>query len=134
MKGAQTLVTYKKSDGSMDIKTFNISSYRDIVKSKLAFDVWDTSTESSGGVFRLFAKLKVEEISLNQVCVTDSPMTADDHAPQSPPDPNPNVHNNPFLEISAMPWLMAKTQWSWKKKRRKRAGLSRSHRFNPTKS
>ncbi|CAL2228632.1 unnamed protein product [Prunus armeniaca] len=67
MKGAQTLLTYKKSDDSMDIKTFNISSYNNIVKSKLAFNVWDTSAESSGGIFRLFVKLKVEEMSVNQV-------------------------------------------------------------------
>ncbi|XP_021814203.1 cytochrome b561 and DOMON domain-containing protein At3g25290-like [Prunus avium] len=67
MAGAQTLLAYKKSDGSMDVKTFNISSYSDIVESKLAFDVWNTSAESSGGVFRLFAKLKVEMESVNQV-------------------------------------------------------------------
>ncbi|KAH0992621.1 hypothetical protein GBA52_004104 [Prunus armeniaca] len=70
----------------------------------------------------------------NTLSIADSPMTADDHTPQSPPDPNPNVHSNPFLEISTMPWPMAKTLWSWKKERRKRAGLSRSHHFNPTKA
>ncbi|BFG42636.1 hypothetical protein CerSpe_289100 [Prunus speciosa] len=67
MAGAQTLLAYKKSDGSMDVKTFNISSYSSIVESTLAFDVLNTSAESSGGVFRLFAKLKVEMESVNHV-------------------------------------------------------------------
>ncbi|PQQ13794.1 cytochrome b561 and DOMON domain-containing protein [Prunus yedoensis var. nudiflora] len=67
MAGAQTLLAYKKSDGSMDVKTFNISSYSSIVESTLAFDVLNTSAESSGGIFRLFAKLKVEMESVNHV-------------------------------------------------------------------
>ncbi|KAM1003479.1 hypothetical protein ACFX2C_003797 [Malus domestica] len=67
MAGSQTLLAYKKSDGSMDVKTFSISSYKDIVESKLSFNVWDTAAESSGGVYRLFAKLKVEKEKVNQV-------------------------------------------------------------------
>ncbi|KAM2176025.1 hypothetical protein ACFX1Q_035362 [Malus domestica] len=67
MPGSQTLLAYKKADGSMAVKTFNISSYKDILESKLSFDVWDTAAESSGGVFRLFAKLKVEKETVNQV-------------------------------------------------------------------
>ncbi|XP_009358991.2 cytochrome b561 and DOMON domain-containing protein At3g25290 [Pyrus x bretschneideri] len=67
MAGSQTLLAYQKSGGSMAVKTFNISSYKDIVESKLSFEVWDTAAESSGGVFRLFAKLKVEKETVNQV-------------------------------------------------------------------
>ncbi|XP_038704099.1 cytochrome b561 and DOMON domain-containing protein At3g25290 [Tripterygium wilfordii] len=59
MAGSQTLVAYKDSNGSMVLKTYDIASYSSIVPKKLAFDVWDTSAESSGGVIRIFAKIKV---------------------------------------------------------------------------
>ncbi|XP_062022780.1 cytochrome b561 and DOMON domain-containing protein At3g25290-like [Rosa rugosa] len=67
MAGAQTLLAYKTSSGAMAVKTFNISSYSSIVPGKLAFDVWDTAAESSGGVFRLFAKVKVKTGQVNHV-------------------------------------------------------------------
>lgn len=67
MAGAQTLLAYKSSDGSMAVKTFNISSYSAIVEGKLAFEVWDTAAESSDGVFRLFAKVKVNTGQVNHV-------------------------------------------------------------------
>ncbi|XP_021820005.1 autophagy-related protein 18a [Prunus avium] len=35
--------------------------------------------------------------------VADSSMSADDNAPQSPPDPNPNVHSNPFSVPQELP-------------------------------
>ncbi|KAF5726557.1 Auxin-responsive family protein [Tripterygium wilfordii] len=59
MAGSQSLVAYKDSNGSMVVKTYDIASYGSIVPKKLALDVWDTSAESSGGVMRMFAKIKV---------------------------------------------------------------------------
>ncbi|KAK9944628.1 hypothetical protein M0R45_010188 [Rubus argutus] len=69
MAGAQTLLAYKNSGGAMAVKTFNISSYsaQSIVEEKLAFEVWDTAAESSDGVFRLFAKVKVNTGQVNHV-------------------------------------------------------------------
>lgn len=69
MGGAQTLLAYKNSDGAMAVKTFNISSYTadSIVEGKLAFEVWDMAAESSDGVFRLFAKVKVSTVQVNHV-------------------------------------------------------------------
>lgn len=60
MAGAQALVAYKDSKGSMTVSTYNISSYESIVKSKkLSFDVWDTRADESGGMMRIFGKIKV---------------------------------------------------------------------------
>lgn len=61
MAGAQALVGYKDSKGSMTVKTYNISSYTlaSVVQSTLAFEVWDQRAEEDNGVFRIFAKMKV---------------------------------------------------------------------------
>ncbi|XP_048336464.1 cytochrome b561 and DOMON domain-containing protein At3g25290 [Ziziphus jujuba] len=62
MLGAQALVAFKHSNGSMVVETYNINSY-DIKQSKLSLDVWDTSAEYTDGAIRLFAKMKVPEKS-----------------------------------------------------------------------
>jgi hypothetical protein len=68
MKGYQTLLAFL-SDGFMTVKTYNISSIRPITESKLSFKVWDLSAEQSGGVMRIFAKVKVPKnaMTVNQV-------------------------------------------------------------------
>ncbi|KDP45263.1 hypothetical protein JCGZ_15128 [Jatropha curcas] len=61
MAGAQALVAYKNSKSVMTVNTYNISSYTSssVVKSKLAFDVWDQRAEEQDGLMRIFAKIKV---------------------------------------------------------------------------
>lgn len=69
MAGSQTLLAFK-NNGSMVVKTYNISSYSSIVEGKLSFDVWDLEAEaSSDGKMVLYGSLKVEESAkkLNQV-------------------------------------------------------------------
>lgn len=58
MAGAQTLLAFKSKD-SVVVKTYNISSYKSIVESKLSFDVWGQSAEESKGVITIFATVKV---------------------------------------------------------------------------
>ncbi|PSR94964.1 Cytochrome b561 and DOMON domain-containing protein [Actinidia chinensis var. chinensis] len=69
MVGAQSLVAMKRSDGSMAVDTFNISSYSSIVKSNLSFAVSASSAEYSGGVMRIFATIALPEkaTTVNQV-------------------------------------------------------------------
>ncbi|KAL3517871.1 hypothetical protein ACH5RR_020460 [Cinchona calisaya] len=69
MAGAQTLLAYKASNGSIVVKTYNISSYSSIVESKLSFDVLDKKAEFSNGVMRIFARLALPETmtTVNQV-------------------------------------------------------------------
>lgn len=59
MKGSQTLLAFKSDNGAMTVKTYNISEIGPVTESKISFDVWDQSAESSGSVMRLFAKVKV---------------------------------------------------------------------------
>ncbi|KAL3531056.1 hypothetical protein ACH5RR_010378 [Cinchona calisaya] len=69
MAGSQALLAYKASNGSMVVKTFNISSYSSIVESKLSFDVVDKKAESSNGLIRILATLALPEsmTTVNQV-------------------------------------------------------------------
>lgn len=77
MVGAQALLAYKASNGSMVVKTYNISSYSSIVESKLSFGVRDKKAESSNGVMRIFAKLALPAgmTSVNQVWQVGSTVT-----------------------------------------------------------
>ncbi|GMP48643.1 hypothetical protein CsSME_00015925 [Camellia sinensis var. sinensis] len=69
MAGAQSLIAFKQSNGSMTVNTYNISSYSSIVKSKIAFDVPEKSAEYSRGVMKIFATLRLPKgtASVNQV-------------------------------------------------------------------
>lgn len=69
MAGSQALLAYKASNGSMVVKTYNVSSYSSIVESKLSFDVLDKRADFSGGVMRIFARLALPEnmTAVNQV-------------------------------------------------------------------
>ncbi|KAE8703959.1 Cytochrome b561 and DOMON domain-containing protein [Hibiscus syriacus] len=69
MAGSQTLLAFK-ANGSMVVKTYNISSYSSIVEGKLSFDVWDLEAESDkDGKMVIYGSLKVEVSAekLNQV-------------------------------------------------------------------
>ncbi|KAH9770891.1 hypothetical protein WN944_019491 [Citrus x changshan-huyou] len=105
MAGSQALVAYKDSKGAVTVKLYNVSSYASIVPTKkLSFDVWDTSADESGGLMRIYGKVKVpEELAkagkLNQVwqvgpSVTPGGMIAKhDFAP-------PNLNSKGALDLS----------------------------------
>ncbi|KAE9463691.1 hypothetical protein C3L33_04390, partial [Rhododendron williamsianum] len=69
MVGAQALVAFKKSNGSMTVQTYNITSYASIAQSDIAYEVSGASAEYSGGVMRMFATLALPggTTSVNQV-------------------------------------------------------------------
>lgn len=70
MEGSQSLIGYKASNGSIVVRTYNISSYDSIVEGKLEFDVTDMSGEYSDGVMRIFATVALLEngqTTINQV-------------------------------------------------------------------
>lgn len=86
MKGSQTLLAFQ-SAGAMTVKTYDIKAIGPISESKLSFDVWDLSAEQSGGVMRIFAKVKVPKNaqSVNQVWQVGGSVTSgvpDAHAMQ----------------------------------------------------
>ncbi|KAL8225041.1 hypothetical protein R6Q57_017598 [Mikania cordata] len=62
MAGSQALIAFKNSNGSMIVKTYNISSYTSIVEGKIAFEVPESSAEFSDGVMMIFATLKLPEM------------------------------------------------------------------------
>ncbi|KAD3068468.1 hypothetical protein R6Q59_017517 [Mikania micrantha] len=61
MAGAQAILAYKASNGTMVVKTYNISSYSSIVEGKLSFDVKDKRAEFSDGVMKIFATVVLPE-------------------------------------------------------------------------
>ncbi|XP_052184148.1 cytochrome b561 and DOMON domain-containing protein At3g25290-like [Diospyros lotus] len=70
MAGSQALVAFKDSKGSMNVKTFDISSYSSIVPSNLSYDVTEKSAEYSDGMMMIFATLTLPEkgkTTVNQV-------------------------------------------------------------------
>ncbi|XVE72684.1 hypothetical protein DITRI_Ditri11bG0058600 [Diplodiscus trichospermus] len=69
MAGSQALLALK-NNGSMVVKTYNISSYSSIVEGKLSFDVWDLEAEAGdNGKMVIYGSLKVPASAekLNQV-------------------------------------------------------------------
>ncbi|OVA01647.1 Cytochrome b561 [Macleaya cordata] len=66
MGGSQTLVAYRQSDGSMTVKTYNITSYKIIQQGKLAFEVPKMEGEYVNGEMRIFATIILPE-SLGKV-------------------------------------------------------------------
>ncbi|KAJ8648806.1 hypothetical protein MRB53_001829 [Persea americana] len=69
MIGAQSLIAFPQSDGSITIQTFNITSYGPVQQSPIAFEVSGASAEYSGGLMKIFAtvKLPVGMTKVNQV-------------------------------------------------------------------
>ncbi|WOG85988.1 hypothetical protein DCAR_0105182 [Daucus carota subsp. sativus] len=69
MVGTQALIAFKKSNGKITVKPYNLVSYGQIVQTKLSFDVSDTAAEYSDGVMRIFATWELPENTtvINQV-------------------------------------------------------------------
>ncbi|KAJ8646216.1 hypothetical protein MRB53_007964 [Persea americana] len=88
MAGSQSLIAFHHSNGSLIVRTFNITSYGPISPSPIAFDVSDSSAEYSDGVMRIFATLAlpVGTTKVNQVWQVGSSVTdnvPDKHAFQA---------------------------------------------------
>ncbi|KMS95720.1 hypothetical protein BVRB_005630 isoform B [Beta vulgaris subsp. vulgaris] len=60
MAGTQAILGYRNSDGTMSVKTLNISSYSDLVEGKLSFDVSDKRAvfNSGDGSITIFATVQ----------------------------------------------------------------------------
>lgn len=70
MIGTQALIAFKESNGSMAVKTLNITSYKSVQVSPILYETSDLSSEfGSDGNIVLFATLKIGKSveSLNQV-------------------------------------------------------------------
>ncbi|XP_071718060.1 auxin-induced in root cultures protein 12-like [Rutidosis leptorrhynchoides] len=78
MAGSQALLAFQNANGSMNVKTYNISSYSSIVEGKILFDVTDLTAEYSAGSMKIFATVKLPEkmTTLNQVWQVGSSVTA----------------------------------------------------------
>ncbi|KAL4558525.1 hypothetical protein LXL04_036726 [Taraxacum kok-saghyz] len=61
MLGSQALIAFKNSNGSMVVRTYNLSSYASIEEGKISFEVPESSAEFSDGVMKLFATVKLPE-------------------------------------------------------------------------
>ncbi|KAL3616309.1 hypothetical protein CASFOL_039699 [Castilleja foliolosa] len=71
MVGAQSLVAFRNgTDGSMVVRTYNITSYSSIAESPIAYEVLSRRAESSDGLMRIFATLALpagQAAEVNQV-------------------------------------------------------------------
>ncbi|XP_068665945.1 cytochrome b561 and DOMON domain-containing protein At3g25290-like [Aristolochia californica] len=69
MVGSQALIAFKQPDGSMTVKTFNVSSYGPIAPSPIDYRVSDMEAEFAGGVMTIFATLALPKGTtlINQV-------------------------------------------------------------------
>ncbi|KAK1354019.1 Cytochrome b561 and DOMON domain-containing protein [Heracleum sosnowskyi] len=61
MIGAQSLIAFRQSDGSMSVNTYNISSYETVARSEILFNVSDLNAEYSDGMMRILATLALPE-------------------------------------------------------------------------
>ncbi|XP_074586205.1 cytochrome b561 and DOMON domain-containing protein At4g12980-like [Curcuma longa] len=68
MDGAQALIAFRQPDGSMGAGTYSIKGY-DVKEGPIAFETSDLAAEQSGGVMRIFAKLKLPSgtTTVNQI-------------------------------------------------------------------
>ncbi|KAL8516560.1 hypothetical protein ACS0TY_014998 [Phlomoides rotata] len=69
MVGSQALVAFNDVNGSVVVRTYNITEYGPIVESRIAYDVLSKSADHSGGVTTIFATLALPpgKTLLNQV-------------------------------------------------------------------
>lgn len=57
MAGSQALIAFKQPDGTMGVKTYNITGYGPLQESPIAYKATDLAAEYVGGAMRVFAKL-----------------------------------------------------------------------------
>ncbi|ERN11820.1 cytochrome b561 and DOMON domain-containing protein At3g25290 [Amborella trichopoda] len=78
MIGAQSLIAFRQSNGSMTVKTYNISSYGSgIEPSDIGIKMSDPEAEYSGGVMTIFATVVLpgNKTTINQVWQVGSSVT-----------------------------------------------------------
>lgn len=61
MRGSQTLIGFHQADGTLAVKTYNVSRYGPISEGPIAFETSDLAAELSGGAMRIFGKLVLPE-------------------------------------------------------------------------
>ncbi|MCL7040820.1 hypothetical protein MKW94_016013 [Papaver nudicaule] len=61
MAGSQTLAAYKRSDGSMTVKTYDVKSYNEVVQGKIGFQVSNMEAEYVDGVIKMYASIVLPE-------------------------------------------------------------------------
>ncbi|XP_009412722.2 cytochrome b561 and DOMON domain-containing protein At4g12980 [Musa acuminata AAA Group] len=59
MIGSQALIAFHQPDGEMGVQTYNITGLGPIAKGPIDFKTWDLAAEYSGGVTRLYGKMKL---------------------------------------------------------------------------
>ncbi|WOL16131.1 cytochrome b561 and DOMON domain-containing protein [Canna indica] len=59
MVGSQALIAFHQPDGKMGVRTYNITSYESIAASPIEYETSDLAAEYSGGVVRMFGKMKL---------------------------------------------------------------------------
>lgn len=62
MVGAQSVISFRRPDGTVGINTFNITQYGPVAPSKIAFETWGLEAKAEGGlVLGFFATVKLPE-------------------------------------------------------------------------
>ncbi|THU68846.1 hypothetical protein C4D60_Mb08t08170 [Musa balbisiana] len=59
MLGSQALIAFHQPDGSMGVRTYNITGYESIAEGPIDFNASNLAAEYSGGAMRLYGKLKL---------------------------------------------------------------------------
>ncbi|CAL9103439.1 unnamed protein product [Musa acuminata var. zebrina] len=59
MIGSQALIAFHQPNGSMGVRTYNITGYGSIAEGAIDFQTSDLAAEYSGGVMRVFGKVKL---------------------------------------------------------------------------
>ncbi|KAA8527876.1 hypothetical protein F0562_035255 [Nyssa sinensis] len=69
MVGAQALIAFRQSDGSMTVETFKLNSYKSVEQTKIAYKVSNLEAEYENGLMMIFATVMLPEkmVELNQV-------------------------------------------------------------------
>ncbi|KAL3850448.1 hypothetical protein ACJIZ3_012330 [Penstemon smallii] len=67
MLGAQSLIAFRGTNGSVVVRTYNITSYSSIAESRILYNVSNLRGEYSDGVFRIFATLALPSGAAGEV-------------------------------------------------------------------
>lgn len=69
MAGTQAILAYKRPNGALSVKTYNISSYSSIVEGKLSFEVYEKRAEfnAGDGSITIFATVASDGGKVNHV-------------------------------------------------------------------
>ncbi|XP_059594118.1 cytochrome b561 and DOMON domain-containing protein At4g12980-like [Vitis vinifera] len=93
MIGAQSLIAFKQTDGSMTVRPYRLNNYQSVEQKNLTLEVSDMSAESSGGQMMIFAtfRLPANWTTVNQVWQVGSTVT----------DGRPIIHDTQTPNLNA---------------------------------